>query len=290
MASRTKTAYCAPHENFVSSLTRYLQDIGKTPLLTGEQERALAVRISQGDGFARQHLLLANLRLVVNIAKKYVPGSEPELLLDLIQEGNIGLMRAVDRFKAEYKTRFSTYGVYWIRQAILRSLKARRLIRLPENVFDKVLAMQRTKARLFQTFGRVPDTEEIATEMDIPSSAVRELEVFATDIISLERSVGGGNEEDAAGVLQDVLEDKDSVSPLEQAQDSLDRRDVEQALKTLPIRERQIIDARYGLQGKAPMTLEEIGEGFHISRERVRQLQNVALERLRHRSSFQHVR
>src|SRR5258707_575372 len=120
----------------ISSLTRYLQEIGGTPLLTAQEEHELADQIAQGDSRARQRMLLANLRLVVNIAKKYVPGNDPDLLMDLIQEGNIGLMRAVDRFKGSFNTRFSTYGVYWIRQAILRALKARRLVRLPENVFD----------------------------------------------------------------------------------------------------------------------------------------------------------
>ena len=145
----------------ISSLTRYLQEIGRTPLLTAQDERELAQQIAQGDGAARQRMLLANLRLVVNIAKKYVPGNDPDVLMDLIQEGNIGLMRAVDRFKASFNTRFSTYGVYWIRQAILRALKARRLVRLPENVFDRVLAMQRTKATLSQMLGEFPIRQKL---------------------------------------------------------------------------------------------------------------------------------
>ncbi|HSX24667.1 MAG TPA: RNA polymerase sigma factor RpoD/SigA [Candidatus Andersenbacteria bacterium] len=274
----------------ISSLTRYLQEIGKTPLLTAQEERELADRIAQGDPAARQQMLLANLRLVVNIAKKYVPGNDSDLLMDLIQEGNIGLMRAVDRFKGSFNTRFSTYGVYWIRQAILRALKARRLVRLPENVFDRVLAMQRTKARLSQMLGRTPTTEEVASELDVLPEAVRELEVFSTDIISLERAVGNGNDDDDQGKLQDMIEDEDAISPIQQAQDSLDRLEVARALAGLPVREREIIDARFGLSGEAPQTLEEIGEGFSISRERVRQLQNVALERLRHRRSFRKAR
>ena len=274
----------------ISSLTRYLQEIGRTPLLTAQEEHELADRIAQGDADARQRMLLSNLRLVVNIAKKYVPGNDTDLLMDLIQEGNIGLMRAVDRFKASFNTRFSTYGVYWIRQAILRALKARRLVRLPENVFDRVLAMQRTKARLSQILGRTPNTEEVAAELDVATDDVRELEVFSTDIISLERAVGGGNDEEDQGRLQDMIEDVDAVSPIQQAQDSLDRLEVARALAGLPVREREIIDARFGLSGDAPQTLEEIGEGFSISRERVRQLQNVAIERLRHRRSFRNAR
>lgn len=274
----------------ISSLTRYLQEIGTTPLLTAQEEHELADRIAKGDSSARQRMLLANLRLVVNIAKQYVPGNDSEVLMDLIQEGNIGLMRAVDRFKSIYNTRFSTYGVYWIRQAILRALKARRLVRLPENVFDRVLAMQRTRSKLSQVLGRTPNANEVAAEMGIEPEIVRELEVFSTDIVSLERAIGGGNDDDEQGTLQDMIEDVDAVSPIQQAQDSLDRLEVSRALSGLPVREREIIDARFGLSDNNPQTLEEIGENFSISRERVRQLQNVALERLRHRRSFRKAR
>lgn len=268
----------------ISSLSHYLREIGKTPLLTAQEEKDLALRIQKGDGVARQHMLLANLRLVVNIAKKYVPGNDPELLMDLIQEGNIGLMRAVDRFRGEFKTRFSTYGVYWIRQAIFRALKARRLVRLPENVFDRVLMMQRTKAKLLQILGRVPTSEEIAVEMDVSPSEIADLEAFSTDIVSLERIVSGADNEGETR-LQDLLQDRESPSPSETAQDSLQQKEIHEAVAGLPSRERQIISERFGLSGKAPKTLEEIGEESKISRERVRQLQNVALERLRHRRS-----
>lgn len=266
----------------ISSLSRYLQEIGKTPLLTAQEEQDLGTKIQQGDRLARQRMLLSNLRLVVNVAKQYVPGNEPELFMDLIQEGNIGLMRAVDRFKPEFKTRFSTYGVYWIRQHVLRALKARRLVRLPENVFDRVLAMQRTKAKLSQLLGRVPTSKEIAGEMDTSSTEIAELEGFSSDIVSLDRTINVGNDE-AESRLQDVIEDNESPSPIQIAHDSLNRKEVRRAVRGLPVREREIIDARFGLSGDIPKTLEEIGEGFGISRERVRQLQNVALERLRHR-------
>src|SRR3989344_4714722 len=266
-------------------LAAYLKEIGRVPLLTGIQERELAVKIQRGNKKARQHMMQANLRLVVNIAKQYSPRNEPDVLMDLIQEGNIGLMRAVDRFKPEFQTRFSTYGVYWIRQAILRALKSRRLVRLPENVFDRVLAMQRTRSKLSQLLGRTPTSQETAAEMEASAQEVAELEGFSSDIVSLDRTVNVGNDEDTAR-LQDVLEDSDALSPLEVAHDSLNRTEVRKAVFGLPVREREIIDARFGLSGDAPQTLEEIGEGFGISRERVRQLQNVALERLRHR---QHV-
>ena len=265
-----------------TSLAHYLQEIGTTPLLTAAEEQGLGTKVQQGDGFARQRMLLSNLRLVVNVAKKYVPGNEPELFMDLIQEGNIGLMRAVDRFKPEFKTRFSTYGVYWIRQAVLRALKARRLVRLPENVFDRVLVMQRTKSKLSQLLGRVPTSKETALEMNTSSREIAELEGFSSDIVSLERTVSTGNDEDSSR-LQDVIEDNESPSPIQIAHDALNRKEVRKAVRGLPVRERAIIDARFGLSGNVPKTLEEIGEGFGISRERVRQLQNVALERLRHR-------
>lgn len=271
-----------------TSISHYLQEIGRTPLLNAQEERALAIKIQQGDSLARRQMLLANLRLVVSIAKRYVPGNEPDVFLDLIQEGNIGLMRAVDRFKSEFKTRFSTYGVYWIRQAILRALKARRLVRLPENVFDRVLAMQRTNTKLSQILGRTPTTKETADEMSISASEVAELEVFSSEIVSLDRPLSIGNDDDQIQ-LQDVLEDYDSPSPLQIAHDSLNHTEVRKAVHELPVRERDIIDARFGISGKPPMTLEEIGEWFGISRERVRQLQNIALDRLRSRRHFSYV-
>lgn len=271
-----------------TTLSWYLKEIGKTALLRAEDEQDLADKIQKGDSIARQQLLLANLRLVVNIAKKYVPGNDPDLLMDFIQEGNIGLMRAVDRFQSKFKTRFSTYAVYWIRQAIFRALKSRRLVRLPENVFDKILLMQKTKARLLQILGRVPTTGEIAFEMQIPKNEIDNLEAFSTEIVSLERIVGGADA-DGETRLQDLLQDTTALSPIEAAQHSLQDHEIREAVAGLPVRERNIITARFGLSGEPPMTLEEIGDGFSISRERVRQLQNVALERLRHRKSVTRV-
>jgi len=268
----------------VSSLTKYLREIGQTPLLSAGQEQALAQRIQRGDAKARRKMLLANLRLVVNIAKQYVPSNEPELLMDLIQEGNIGLMRAVDRFRPEFKTRFSTYGVYWIRQAVLRALKSRRLVRLPENVFDRILEMQRVRQRLYQMLGRAPSPEELAVEMKASLKEVNRLEEASADIVSLERGIRGRDEEEETR-LQDLLEDTEAPSPTDIAQSSMIRREIKEAVNTLPVRERRIIDARFGLTDQQPKTLEEIGKEFGISRERVRQLQNVALERLRQRRS-----
>src|SRR5436190_2199126 len=189
-----------------SPLAAYLHEIGQTPLLKAEEEKELATRIQKGDKKAIRKMLQANLRLVVNVAKKYAPHNEPEMLMDLIQEGNIGLMRAVDRFKPEFGTRFSTYGVYWIRQAVLRALKSRRLIRLPENVVDKVFALQRTRQRLYQILGRDPQAEELAKEMKLARKEVDSLEQAASEIVSLESSVRASRE-DGETQLQDLIED-----------------------------------------------------------------------------------
>lgn len=272
-----------------STLRQYLEEIGDTPLLTAEEEAALAKRIQEeGDEQARQQMMRANLRLVVNIAKQYVTGHDPEALLDLIQEGNIGLMRAVDRFKPEFKTRFSTYGVYWIRQAILRALKSRRLVRLPENVVDQVLAMRRARQQLYQELGRWPMSEELADEMGMSPSLLRRLEEASTDIMSLEAPVRGREGEDETQ-LRELLEDTEALSPKQVTQQELVHKEVREAVGTLPPREKKIVELRFGLTGERPHTLEEIGREFGISRERVRQLQNVALARLRQRRNVQRV-
>lgn len=283
----TKSASPSMRER--SSLRQYLEEIGKTPLLTASEEAALARRIQgQGDEAARQHMMQANLRLVVNIAKQYARYQDPEALLDLIQEGNIGLMRAVDRFKPEFKTRFSTYGVYWIRQAVLRALKSRRLVRLPENVVDRVLMMRRERQRLYQTLGRWPTPDELAQEMNISAAALRLLEEASTDIISLHQPVRGKEGEEETQ-LQELLEDTEAMSPNQITQRELIRDEVREAVSTLPPRERKILELRFGLGGGRPYTLEEIGLEFDISRERVRQLQNVALGRLRRRQNVQRI-
>lgn len=271
-----------------SILAQYLKEIGETPLLTGGEEQELAKRIQAGDDEARQQMLKANLRLVVNIAKQYVPSDEPGMLMDLIQEGNLGLMRAVDRFKPEFRTRFSTYGVYWIRQAILRALKSRRIVRLPENVVDRILQMQRTRQRLYQILGRVPTPEELAHEMRLPLKEIDRLEEASSDIVSLERGVRGRDEETETQ-LQELLEDLTTPHPHHVAQLSLLRREIREAVETLRPRERKIVEMRFGLTDGRPHTLEDIGREFGISRERVRQLQNVALQRLRQRQNVRRV-
>ena len=266
-------------------LSQYLKEIGETPLLTAKEEKVLAKKIATGDEKARERFLKANLRLVVNIAKQYTPSRDPEMLMDLIQEGNLGLMRAVDRFKPEFGTRFSTYGVYWIRQAILRALKSRRMVRLPENVVDRIFQMQRVRQRLYQDLGRAPTPEELATEMQTTRKEIDKLEQSASEIVSLDKPVRGRGDEEGTS-LQDLLEDLDTPAPEELVQYGMTRREVREAVDTLPQRERKILELRFGLTDNQPMTLEEIGEEFEISRERVRQLQNVALNRLRERQGM----
>ena len=273
-----------------STLRQYLEEIGETPLLTAEEEADLGWRIQRdGDEEARQQLMRANLRLVVSIAKQYMSAGDADAFLDLIQEGNIGLMRAVDRFSPKFKTRFSTYGVYWIRQAVLRSLKARRLVRLPENVVDQVLKMRRTRQRLYQILGRWPTVEEAAQEMGMEIKEVRRIEEASSDIVSLDQPVRGrGGEEETQ--LKDLIEDTDALSPKQETQREMVRDEVREAVMTLPPRERKILELRFGLGDKRPYTLEEIGREFEISRERVRQLQNIALSRLRKQKGVQRMR
>lgn len=265
-----------------SVLSQYLREIGETALLSREEEQKLAKLIQQGDEDARQHMMKANLRLVVNIAKQYVPSNDPEMLMDLIQEGNLGLMRAVDRFKPDYDTRFSTYGVYWIRQAILRALKSRRIVRLPENVVDRIFQMQRIRQRLYQDLGRTPTPEELAVEMKVTRKEIDRLEEVSSEVVSLDRAVRGkGDEEETQ--LKELLEDLTTPLPTDMTQDKMMRQEIRDAIDTLPARERKILEMRFGFADGVQHTLEEIGEEFHISRERVRQLQNVALDRLRQR-------
>ena len=272
----------------VSSLRQYLEEIGRTPLLKAEEEARLAFRIQEKqDEDARQLLMRANLRLVVSIAKQYAAPQDQEMLLDFIQEGNIGLMRAVDRFKPEFKTRFSTYGVYWIRQAILRALKARRIVRLPENVVDQVMQMKRMRQSLYQILGRWPTTDELAEEMGLPIKTINRLEVAGAEVVSLDQPVRGKEGEEETQ-LKEMIEDTETMSPNQVTQREMVRDEISSAVASLPPRERKILELRFGLGNKKrPFTLEEIGAEFGISRERVRQLQNVALSRLRQRKTMQ---
>ncbi len=268
-------------------LAQYLREMATTPLLTAEQEQELARQYQEGRSeVARQALMKANLRLVVSVAKRYAPSHDQDLLMDLIQEGNIGLMKAVERFMPGRETRFSTYGVYWIKQAILRALKSRRIVRLPENVVDRVLEIQRVKQKLYQWLGREPLAEEIGKEMNLPVREIRRLEEVSGDVVSLDQVVRGDVESDMT-LLKDVLEDKEAPQPEREAKDNMMQDIVGRAVEALPERERKILEMRFGLSDNEPKTLEEIGDRFGISRERVRQLQNSALYRLRRRQAIQ---
>lgn len=270
----------------MSSLSSYLKEISQTPLLTADEEQQLAKKIqNKKDDQAREQMMKANLRLVVNVAKRYVPSNDPDALMDLIQEGNVGLMRAVDRFEPGRGTRFSTYGVYWIKQAILRSLKQRRLMRLPENVVDQVQAMKRKTQQLYQLLGRMPEPAEIANEMEISLARLRQLEEAAGDVISLDSNIKSKAEGEETP-LKDLLEDIAVEQPEETVKNELIRDAVFASVRSLPVRERQIVEMRFGLKNNKPQTLEKIGEEFGISRERVRQLQNTALGRLKERQQI----
>jgi RNA polymerase primary sigma factor len=266
----------------------YLREIAATPLLTAEEEVELAKRIEQGDMEALQRFVRANLRLVVSIAKRYV--GRGLSMLDLIQEGNIGLMRAVDKFDWRRGYRFSTYATWWIRQAITRSISDQgRTIRLPVHMADSITRYRRTVAQLNQELGRPPAPEEIAEAMSVAPEKVEQIMRAAHRTISLDKPVG---EEDEAS-LGDLIADVVSKAPEEVAEEAMLERDVAKVLETLNPRERLVLQLRFGLGNGTPHTLAEVGEYLDISRERVRQIENEALRKLRragaHRLHAYHV-
>ncbi|MGQ9477309.1 MAG: sigma-70 family RNA polymerase sigma factor [Candidatus Bipolaricaulia bacterium] len=258
----------------------YLRDASKVPLLTPEEEIELAKRIQRGDEKAKEKMALANLKLVVSIAKRYAGLGLP--LLDLIQEGNIGLMRAVERFDWTKGYKFSTYATWWIRQAIVRALATQaRLIRLPENILELIQQINRVEEEYLAEQGRPPTSEELAARLKITPGRVREVKELAfTSVASLETPVGEGEEE----TLGDFVSDEVSPSPAAAAAKDLLNDELKEFLKNLPERERQILELRYGLQDGRPRTLKEIGEILGISRERVRQLAEESLARLEGRT------
>ena len=252
----------------------YLKEIGKIPLLTSEREAYLAERIAEGDKSAKDELIEANLRLVVSIAKRHV--GKGMYFLDLIQEGNLGLIKAVEKFDYSKGFKFSTYATWWIRQAITRAIADQaRTIRIPVHMVETIHKVSRTMRQLLQDLGREPTTDEIAEKLGITADKVREIMKIAQDPVSLE-------EEDSH--LGDFVEDNETPAPSESASSSLLREQLRNVLHTLTQREEQVIKLRYGLDDGRPRTLEEVGKQFNITRERIRQIEAKALRKLRHPS------
>ena len=257
----------------------YLKEIGKIPLLTAERETYLAEQITLGNKDAKDELIEANLRLVVSIAKRHV--GKGMYFLDLIQEGNLGLIKAVEKFDYSKGYKFSTYATWWIRQAITRAIADQaRTIRIPVHMVETIHKVSRTARQLLQELGREPTTDEIAEKLGITAEKVREIMKIAQDPVSLETPIG--EEEDSH--LGDFVEDNDSPAPSDSASYSLLREQLCNILKTLTPREEQVIKLRFGLEDGRPRTLEEVGKKFEITRERIRQIEAKALRKLRHPS------
>ncbi|CAM2755287.1 RNA polymerase sigma factor RpoD [Fructilactobacillus fructivorans] len=257
----------------------YLKEIGRVPLLTADQEVQLALRIEQGDETAKQELAEANLRLVVSIAKRYV--GRGMQFLDLIQEGNMGLMKAVEKFDYRKGFKFSTYATWWIRQAITRAIADQaRTIRIPVHMVETINKLIRIQRQLLQDLGREPLPSEIGAEMDMPTSKVREILKIAQEPVSLETPIG---EEDDSH-LGDFIEDEDATSPADHAAYELLKEQLESVLDTLTDREENVLRLRFGLDDGRTRTLEEVGKVFGVTRERIRQIEAKALRKLRHPS------
>ena len=257
----------------------YLREIGKIPLLSFDEELELAKKVIEGDEDAKQKLAESNLRLVVSIAKKYV--GRGMLFLDLIQEGNMGLIKAVEKFDYTKGYKFSTYATWWIRQAITRAIADQaRTIRIPVHMVETINKLIRTSRHLLQQLGREPTPEEIAQEMEIPVEKVMEIQKIAQDPVSLETPIG---EEDDSH-LGDFIQDEDSPAPQDSAAYTLLKEQLEEVMNTLTPREAKVLKLRFGLEDGRARTLEEVGREFQVTRERIRQIEAKALRKLRHPS------
>ena len=267
------------------SVQMYLREIGQYNLLTGDEEGELAKRIEKGDESARQRLMLSNLRLVVSIAKKYVGRSPNLTLLDLIQEGNIGLSRAVEKFDYKRGFKFSTYATWWVRQAITRALADQaRTIRIPVHMVETINKYQQVVRRLVQDLGREPLAEEVAIEMGVDVEKIRHIQKISQDTVSLEVPVGG---EDSDSFLADFVADEDSVTPETSAARRILRDNLNLIINDLTPREQKILKLRFGLEDGVQHTLEEVGKYFGVTRERIRQIEAKALMRIRQHGKVQ---
>ena len=262
-------------EPSLDSLRLYLRSIGRVPLLTAEEEVSLAKRIERGDMDAKQHMVEANLRLVVSIAKGYL--GRGLTFLDLIQEGSLGLIRAVEKFDYRRGYKFSTYATWWIRQAVTRAIADKgRTIRIPVHMVEKLNKVVHVERQLVQSLGREPTPEEISAELECTVREVRDILRMSQQPVSLEKPIGDEEESE----LGDFVEDQTAVSPFEMASENLRRDNVRKALAALPAREREVIEMRFGLSGGRPRTLEEVGRAFNVTRERIRQIENHTLKKL----------
>jgi RNA polymerase primary sigma factor len=262
-------------EPSLDSLRLYLRSIGKVELLTADREVSLAKRIERGDLLAKQEMVEANLRLVVSIAKGYL--GRGLSFLDLIQEGSLGLIRAVEKFDYRRGYKFSTYATWWIRQAVTRAIADKgRTIRIPVHMVEKLNKVVHVERQLVQQLGREPLPEEIAKELECSPREVRDILRMAQQPVSLEKPIGDEEESE----LGDFVEDEAAISPFEMASENLRKENVRRALDALPQREREVIEMRFGLTGARPFTLEEVGRAFNVTRERIRQIENHTLKKL----------
>lgn len=258
------------------SVRMYLNEIGRIPLLTREEEVSLAKRIERGDLSAKQRLSESNLRLVVSIAKRYIGRGLP--FLDLMQEGNFGLLRAVEKFDYRKGFKFSTYATWWIRQAITRAIADQaRTIRIPVHMVETINKLRYTQRRLQQELGREATPEELSVEMDLEMKKINYILKISQDIVSLEAPIG--TEEDSK--LLDFIKDESTISPFENAHRNLIKENIDELLKYLSAREQKVIKMRFGLDDGIPHTLEEVGKEFNVTRERIRQIEGKVLEKMR---------
>ena len=262
-------------EPSLDSLRLYLREIGKVALLTADQEVYLAKRIERGDMCAKRQMIEANLRLVVSIAKGYL--GRGLSFLDLIQEGSLGLIRAVEKFDYRKGYKFSTYATWWIRQAVTRAIADKaRTIRIPVHMVEKLNKVVHIERQLVQRLGREPRPDEIAEELEITTEEVREILRMAQPPVSLEKPIG----EEEESELGDFVQDDQAESPFDSASLNLRREDIDRTLDALPTRERKVIEMRFGLNGDQPRTLEEVGRAFGLTRERIRQIEKITIKKL----------